>query len=131
MAYGLGLETGSLRDRVDVQSPVVIGQSETNQDIISWAYRTTRWAEVIELSGAEAVKARALQEEVTHQITMRSGFKMFSGYRIIHSGKVINITSAVEQIDRVIMLGVHVVGDDYIKADLTASATLQATGSVS
>ncbi|WP_254513879.1 phage head closure protein [Anatilimnocola floriformis] len=101
-----------MRWRVEFQKPAdVVTYDETNAPIETWETVSTRWAEVKALSAGERVAAQSLQAEVTHQITLRSGFDVLPTYRIKLGTKILNIVSVVPDIDRTTITAVQVIGE--------------------
>lgn len=90
------MRAGPMRQRVTIQT-----LSETadgyGQRIQSWTSSGTFWASVKNLSGREAVNAKQVKADATHQVTMRYVGTLFStpglqpSMRLVFNGRFFNI----------------------------------------
>lgn len=67
----INFDIGKLRHRVDIYA-VVRSANEYNESVISYpSITSTRWAEIVALSGEELINASKLFATVTHRVNMR------------------------------------------------------------
>ena len=71
-------------------------QDNTGQMLEAWAPLASVWAAVEPQAGREFVAAGAQQSELTTKIRIRHRPGITSADRVIHDGKVFNITSVVD-----------------------------------
>jgi SPP1 family predicted phage head-tail adaptor len=93
------MQAGQLRKRILIQSPPT-GQNAYGEPLTTWADVATVWAEITPLSARELFAAQAVQSETSHKITVRyraefANPKTVAGMRVVHSGRIFNITGAI------------------------------------
>lgn len=94
---------GKMRHRVEIQTETLAADGGGG-GASTWATVATVWAEVIPLSGMEALRAMQLNNPVTHEVRMRQRV-IPSGARLLFRDRPLNITMAVN-VDE---------GDRYLK----------------
>jgi SPP1 family predicted phage head-tail adaptor len=89
------MRAGTLRRQITIQSrsstPDTFGQS-----VRTWSNLVTTWADIEPLSGRELEVARAVQPEVTHQVTIRYRTGLTDVMRIVYQGRYFNINSILD-----------------------------------
>lgn len=85
---------GSLRHRVQVQAPQQT-QDEFGEVAETWVTVAEVWAEVRAMSGRELFNAQQVQADVTHKVRMRYLDVLRPSYRLVHDGKILNVSSIV------------------------------------
>lgn len=91
-----GTRAGPKRQRISVQTLSEV-QDTFGQTIPTWTTQGTYWAEVRNLAGREAVNAKQIKADTTHQVTMRYIGTLFStagllpSMRLLFNTRVFNI----------------------------------------
>lgn len=91
-----GTRAGPKRQRVSLQT-LSESQDSFGQKIPSWTTQGNYWAEVKNLSGREAVNAKQVKADTTHQVTMRYIGALFTtpgllpSMRLLYKSRVFNI----------------------------------------
>jgi SPP1 family predicted phage head-tail adaptor len=89
------MRAGTLRRQVTIQArsstPDTFGQS-----VRTWTNLVTTSADIEPLSGRELEVARAVQAEVTHQVTIRYRTGLTDAMRVVYQGRYFNINSILD-----------------------------------
>ncbi len=99
------MRAGRIRHRVTIQS-----ESQTADGAggygLAWTDLATTWAAVEPLNGRERLQADQVQDETTHQITMRyrSDVVPIGKYRVLFGTRTFNVTSVINPDERNISL---------------------------
>lgn len=99
------MRAGKLRHRITIQS-----ESETADGAggygLAWTDLATVWASVEPLSGRELRQADQVQDETTHQVTIRyrSDVVPIGKYRISFGTRRFNVTSVINPDERNVSL---------------------------
>lgn len=99
------MRAGQYRRRIELQSSASTEQDESGQlrkdyNQILWTTYATVWARVVALQGQEAVNAKQLVANVTHQVTIRYRAGVSPQHRILYDGKRLEIQSALPTEDK-------------------------------
>lgn len=65
------MRAGRMRHKVILQQPAISRESSYGDPSETWTTVTSAWAEVEPLSGSELFRARQVQSDVTHRVSMR------------------------------------------------------------
>lgn len=93
------LKAGTLRHRVALQRKEQTQNPLTGAMVTTWVPVATVWAAVEPLSAREFVAAQAVQSDVSVRITVRYRPGITAALRIVHDGKVYNITGVLADKD--------------------------------
>lgn len=96
------MKVGPMRQRVTLQT-LTKSKDRYGQEIEVWTTVNTYWAEIVTLSGREAVNARQIKAESTHRITMRyEGTVIDETMRFLFNSRVLKVSwvNNVEQRNR-------------------------------
>lgn len=89
------MHTHQFNHRVTLQSNVKVQDPATGYMTQSWVDVAKVYAAVAPLSAREFVAAQAVQADVTTRITIRYRAGVTAAMRILHDGKVYNITGVL------------------------------------
>lgn len=84
------MRPGPMRQRVTLQS-LTKSKDSYGQEIEVWANVGTYWAEVVTLSGREAVNAQQIKSEATHRVTMRYVTSIVASQRFLFGSRQLKI----------------------------------------
>lgn len=87
------VKIGPMRQRVTLQVLTVSGRDSYGAEIRDWTDLGEYWAEVVTLSGREAVNAQQVQAGATHRVRMRRVREILPDQRFLFRGKTLNILS--------------------------------------
>jgi SPP1 family predicted phage head-tail adaptor len=87
---------GAMRDRVKVQSRTTL-TSELGEAVADWATDAVRWAKVEPISGGELWRARQVQAESTHTVTLRFYPGLTTRHRIVLGSRVLEILNVIDR----------------------------------
>jgi SPP1 family predicted phage head-tail adaptor len=95
----MAIDPGRLRERITIQQATEVRNrlGETTQ---TWSTYVERWASVEGLSGREVLLSGQQQTEVTHRVRLRYVDGLSQQMRILWRGRVLEITSLLEHINR-------------------------------
>ncbi len=98
------MQAGQLRKRITLQQRSSAVDS-FGQQSTTWVDVFTAWASIEALSARELLAAQALQNEVSHRITLRYRAELaspvaVSAYRAVYGGRVFSITGAINLDER-------------------------------
>ena len=93
------LKAGNLRHRIALQRKQQTQNPQTGALLTTWVTEATVWAAVEPLSAREFVAAQAVQSNVSVRITVRYRPGITSAMRLLHDGKVYNITGVLADKD--------------------------------
>lgn len=94
------LEAGRLRHRISIQARNNVQDPVTGETVISWVDAWVNIAAAIEpLSAGERIAAQAQRSEVTARITIRPLSGLTAAHRILHNGRVFNISGVIPDPD--------------------------------
>ncbi len=88
------MRAGDLRHRVAIQSPTE-SRDEAGGVLVSWADEATVWALVENTAAAEQYDAMQVREGATYRVTIRYRRGLTGRQRLIHEGRILNITGVV------------------------------------
>lgn len=98
------MRAGRLNQRITIQSPAA-GQNEYGEPNTGWTdFAANIPAEVLDLSGREAMSAAAINNFVTTKILIRPLAGVIASMRVIHGTDAYNITAPLKQRDGTILL---------------------------
>lgn len=89
------IPAGRLRHRIRLQQQAV-AQDAAGSLIRTWSDVGTFWAECLPLSGREQVAVQAKGSKATWRIVMRWRADVSTTMRLLHDGRVLNITASVD-----------------------------------
>lgn len=90
---------GRLRHRVSLQAYTEIIDPNTGAREKGWAEVAKVWASIEPLSARDFIQSAALQSQVTARITIRYREGVTADMRIVHRGKIYNITGVLADRD--------------------------------
>ena len=93
------LKAGNLRHRIALQRKQQTQNPQTGAMVTTWVTEATVPAAVEPLSAREFVAAQAVQSNVSVRITVRYRPGITSAMRLLHDGKVYNITGVLADKD--------------------------------
>ena len=93
------MQAGRLRHRVTLQRKQQTQNPQTGALLTTWVTEATVWAAVEPLSAREFVAAQAVQSNVSVRITVRYRPDITAAMRLLHDGKVYNITGVLADKD--------------------------------
>ena len=93
------MQAGRLRHRVTLQRKQQTQNPQTGALLTTWVTEATVPAAVEPLSAREFIAAQAVQSNVSVRITMRYRPGITSAMRLLHDGKVYNITGVLADKD--------------------------------
>lgn len=80
-----------MRQRVTLQSFTVTGRDAYGEETKSWADVGTYYAEVVTLSGREAVNAQQLRADASHRVRMRWVGPILPDQQFLWDGRTLHI----------------------------------------
>ena len=89
------MRAGTLRHRVTLQRKTQTQNPLTGAMVTTWVPVATVWAAVEPLSAREFLSAQAVQSDVSVRITVRYRPGITAAMRLLHDGKVYNITGVL------------------------------------
>lgn len=90
------MKAGNLDQRVTLER-MQGGQDELGQPLPDeWAPLGACWAAVLPLQGREYIAAQAVQSDVTTRIVIRYRPGITAADRVIHEGRIYNITAVID-----------------------------------
>ena len=90
------MKAGNLDQRVTLER-MQGGQDELGQPLPDeWAPLGVCWAAVLPLQGREYIAAQAVQSDVTTRIVIRFRPGITPADRVVHEGRIYNITSVID-----------------------------------
>ena len=93
------LKAGNLRHRVTLQRKQQTQNPQTGAMVTTWVTEATVPAAVEPLSAREFIAAQAVQSDVSVRIRVRYRPGITSAMRLLHDGKVYNITGVLADKD--------------------------------
>ena len=93
------LKAGNLRHRIALQRKQQTQNPQTGAMVTTWVTEATVWAAVEPLSAREFIAAQAVQSDVSVRIRVRYRPGITSAMRLLHDGKVYNITGVLADKD--------------------------------
>lgn len=78
---------GDLRHYVTIESPTVVQNVETGEEIRDWLLVAYAWAAINPQSGNEYIAASAAQSEVRNRLTIRYRDDVDASCRVVYRGK--------------------------------------------
>lgn len=93
------LKSGTLRHRCTLQRKQQTQNPQTGAMVTTWVTEATVWAAVEPLSAREFIAAQAVQSDVSVRIRVRYRPGITSAMRLLHDGKVYNITGVLADKD--------------------------------
>lgn len=88
------MKSGNLDQRITLERQG--GKDELGQPLDEWTPLGACWAAVLPLQGREYIAAQAMQSEVTTRIVIRFRPGITPADRVVHEGRVYNITSVID-----------------------------------
>lgn len=88
------MDPGKLKDLITIQQPPT-GQDAWGQPLLDWTDLVDVWADVRFPNGLETIKADASQAKVQASIRIRWRTDITAGMRVVHAGRVMNITAVL------------------------------------
>lgn len=94
------MTAGARAHRIALQEPVVTLVSGESSTV--WTMRATRWARIEPLDGRELWRARQVQADVTHRITLpwETSLQPTTQWRVLFEGRVFQLLSVVRPAER-------------------------------
>ena len=89
------MRAGTLRRQVLIQSRSS-ALDGFGQKVRAWTDLASVWADIQPLSGRELEVARAVQAEVTHQVTIRYRTGLSDLMRLVYQGRYFNVNSVID-----------------------------------
>ena len=93
------LKSGTLRHRCALQRKQQTQNPQTGALLTAWVTEAIVWAAVEPLSAREFIAAHAVQSDVSVRITVRYRPDITAAMRLLHDGKVYNITGVLADKD--------------------------------
>ena len=90
---------GRLRHRVSLQEYVELVDPSTGARDNDWREIAKIWASIEPLSARDFIQSSALQSQVTTRITIRFRAGVNASMRIVHKGRVYNVTGVLADRD--------------------------------
>lgn len=92
-------QAGRLRHRVSLQDNVEIIDPNTGARENKWVEVAKMWASIEPLSARDFIQSSALQSQITTRITIRYREGVIAKMRVVHRGRVYNITGVLADRD--------------------------------
>jgi SPP1 family predicted phage head-tail adaptor len=89
------MRAGTLRRRITIQS-LGTASGGFGHPVRAWTDLVSTWGDIEPLSGRELEVARAVQAEVTHQVTIRYRTGLTDTMRVVYQGRYFNINSILD-----------------------------------
>jgi len=93
------MRSGKLRHSIELQSFTSTFDSY-NQETKTWSTIATVFAEVRPVSARESAIAEQLRAEATHFVSLRGGVELTAANRVLFRGRILNITSVLDVLER-------------------------------
>ena len=93
------IRAGYLRHRLTLQDKVVV-QNDYGEETITWSTTATVWGTIEPLRGREYMEARQEQANISHRVRMRHGPTVKPTMRILNDGRVFEIESVINPLER-------------------------------
>lgn len=93
------MQAGKLRHRVQIQA-ATIAQDAYGEPAKTWGTLYDTWASIEPLRMREYLQGQQTQAQTTHRIRIRWHDGIHTGMRVLHEGRVFELTAAINPYER-------------------------------